>query len=198
MDIRTALKIKTAPSAEPILSAEAKLWLKLDSDTTDDTIVASLIKAARIYCEAITGRALITQTWYYYLDSFPYENFIKLPKPPLQSVTSIKYTDSNGTLTTMSASDYSVDTDSFVGRIVLNYGKSWPVATLATKNPIVIEYICGYGAAGTNVPDDILTGIKVDIADMYQNRQSDISIQNYQHLDTVDRLYSNYQIWDFI
>lgn len=198
MDIRTALKLKTAPAAEPVLLADAKLWMKLDSDTTDDTLITSLIKAARIYCEAITGRALITQTWYYYLDKFPCEDFIKLPKPPLQSVTSIKYTDSLGTQSTMSASDYGVDTDSYVGRIVLNYGKSWPVATLATKNPIVIEYICGYGSAGSSVPDDLITGVKVDITDMYQNRESIVLGQSYNHLDTIDRIYENYRIWDFI
>lgn len=191
-------KIKTAPSAEPILLADAKLWMKVDSDTTDDTLITSLIKAARIYCESITGRTLITQTWYYYLDRFPCENYIKLPKPPLQSVTSVKYTDSGGTLNTLSSSDYSVDTDSNPGRIVLNYGESWPSATLATKNPIVIEYVCGYGAAGTNVPDDLITGMKVDIADMYQNRESFVLGQSYNHLDTIDRLYNNYRIWDFI
>ncbi len=193
-------KLKTAPSAEPILSADAILWMKLDSDTgtADAAIITSLIKTARIYCESITNRALITQTWYAYMDQFPCEDFIKLPKPPLQSVTSIKYTDSDGTQYTFSSSDYSVDTDSEPGRIVLNYGESWPTATLATKNPIVIEFICGYGSAGTSVPDTILTGLKVDIADMYQNRESIMPNSNFKRLPIVDNLYGNYRIWDFI
>ncbi len=56
-------KLKTAPAVEPISTSEAKLHLKLDSDTTDDTLIAALITAAREIIENMTGRALINQTW---------------------------------------------------------------------------------------------------------------------------------------
>ena len=93
---------------------------KYASDATEDTILSALITAARQQIEAITNRALITQTWDAWLDEFPNEDFIPLPFGKLQSVTAgiFTYTDSDGDSTVMvEDDDYLVDTDSDPGRI---------------------------------------------------------------------------------
>ncbi len=59
------------------------------SDTTEDAILSALITAARQQVEAITQRALITQTWDAYLDEFPDKDSIALPFGQLQSVTGV-------------------------------------------------------------------------------------------------------------
>ncbi len=61
--------------------------IKYSSDTTEDTILSALITAARQQVEAITQRALITQTWNAFLDEFPVKDFIVIPFGQLQSVT---------------------------------------------------------------------------------------------------------------
>lgn len=142
-------KIITPPTTEPLTLGEAKQYLRLtDStiyeDTAEDATIAGLIIAAREYCENYTGRALMSQTIEAYLDRFPCGD-IELPRPPLVSVTSVKYKDYTGAETTLTAeTDYIVDVDSPVGQIVLPYGKTWPVAALYTVNPIKIRYIAGY------------------------------------------------------
>lgn len=64
------LKLITPPSVEPVTLAEAKLHARIEIDD-DDTLVTSLIIAARRYCETVLRSALITQTWTLYLDGFP-------------------------------------------------------------------------------------------------------------------------------
>ena len=144
--------------------------LKYSSDATEDAILTSLIKTVRVAVEAFTHRQIITATWDAYLDYFPTANYIALPWGQLQSVASLAYTDSAGTVTPMTATtDYLVDTVSEPGRIVLPYGVSWPSFTAYPVNPIACRFVCGYGAAAA-VPDGIKTAIKMGVADLYAER----------------------------
>ncbi|MFA5706899.1 MAG: hypothetical protein WDA41_11130, partial [Candidatus Neomarinimicrobiota bacterium] len=83
---------KTAPNIEPVTKAEAKIHLRLATTaaeaaayTTEDDLLNRLITVARIQTEQETGRAFMTQTKTRYLDKWPYENYIRIPYPPLQS-----------------------------------------------------------------------------------------------------------------
>ncbi len=107
-----ALVLLTAPTEEPITLDEAKLHLRVEIDD-DDTLILGMIKAAREYAEVVTHRRLITQTWRYYLDSWPEDkDYIEMPFPPLQSISSITYTDCDGVVYTWSvATDSTGDTD---------------------------------------------------------------------------------------
>jgi uncharacterized phiE125 gp8 family phage protein len=141
--------------------------------SSDETTISSLITTARRYAERLCNRAFITQTWYYYPPEFPSGDSILLPYAPLQSVTSTTYYDSSGNTYVLGTNDsvnVTVDTDSEPGRIVLDYGESFPSVTLCTKNPIVIEFIAGYGATATTVPDEIRTWIKAATAWLYEKR----------------------------
>lgn len=138
-------------------------------DVTEDDLISALITAAREYCEGFTGRALAAQTLETYPPRFPCENEIELPCPPLQSVTSVKYTDSDGDETTMTEdTDYIVDTDSPVGRIVLPYAGTWPTETLYTVNPIKIRYVAGY----ETIPRSIKQAMLLLIGHWYANREA--------------------------
>jgi uncharacterized phiE125 gp8 family phage protein len=105
------------------------------------------------------------------LDSFPSERIIKIPLPPLQSVTSIKYYDPEGTETVFPSDDYEVDTYSKPGRISLGYGKSWPSATLRPVNGVIIEFKAGYGDNSDDVPEKVKQAVKVLIGELYEHRE---------------------------
>lgn len=172
-------KIATEPAAEPVLKDDFKLHRRLAIDAAgavaydyEDDTIDGFILSSRKWVEHITGRALITQTWDMYLQWWPSGDFIEIGKPPLQSVTYVKYTDSNDVVTTWSPDEYSVDTDSDPGRIVLNYGCSWPDFTPHPKNPINIRFVAGYGAAGSNVEPDIILAIKLLVGHYYINREN--------------------------
>ena len=170
--------------------------LKESPVSQDETLLSDFITTARQQAEEITGRALITQTWYYYLNDWPGDDFIKLPYAPLASVTSVSYTDTDGTTSTLSSSDYSVDTDSEPGRIVLDYGESWPSVSLAPKNPICVEYVCGYGATSASVPKPILIWIRALITFLYENRTAPVYFGDPFINKFPINLLANYRLWD--
>lgn len=165
-----ALVLVQAPSVEPITLTEAKLHLRVDV-ADDDAFILSLITAARQWCEGFQCRAYITQTWQLWLDNWPEGGEIRIPKPPLQSVSSIKYYGADGAEYVMPSADYLVDTKSEPGRVVLGYGKSWPSITLRPVGAIVIEFVAGYGTA-SSVPEKVKQAIKLLVGHWYAYRET--------------------------
>ncbi len=164
----------TAPVKEPVSVAEAKLQCRVDGDT-EDTLFAIYIAAARAYYERRTSRTIHQTTYEYTLDAFPDEGYIVLPRAtPLISVTSVKYKDSDGSETTMSTSDYIVDTDSTPGRVVLAYGESWPSFTEYPANAVRIRYVAGIETKSPETEADSLVKIPILmlVAAMYENREA--------------------------
>jgi uncharacterized phiE125 gp8 family phage protein len=172
--------------------------IRLTATSVEDDLLTAIIQAAREHVEDITGRALLTQTWDYYLDAFPAEDFIKIPFGNLATVTHIKYTDSDGTQTTMTVTtEYLVETNGEgIGRIVLPYGVSWPSFTAYPSKPIVIRFTCGWTAAAS-IPSKIRTAIKLICTDLYANREGQIlSNLNYQENKAVQKLLASARLWD--
>jgi uncharacterized phiE125 gp8 family phage protein len=143
----------------------------------EDTLLTDNITAVREHVEDITRRALLTQTWRYYLDEFPCENFIKIPFGNLQTVTSIKYKGSDwltaaDDVTLIEGTDYIVETNGEgIGRIVLPYGGVWPSVILYPSNPICIEIVCGWTTA-LLVPYKIKAAMKMLCEDLYNHRDA--------------------------
>ena len=188
-----ALKQITGPTVEPCTAAEAAAFLRL-GNAADLDLVGMMVRAARRVVENETARALLTQTWEYYLDAFPGGDFwslsrplgvrpyhreiftlphqlsIQVPKPPLQSVTWIKYTDPSGAQQTLDPSLYTVDAVTEPARILPVYGQWWPL-TQAVPNAVVVRFVAGYGDTAAAVPEDLVNGLKMLLVHLYQNRQ---------------------------
>jgi uncharacterized phiE125 gp8 family phage protein len=169
-----------------------------DAATAEDDLLEEILSAAREHVEDITRRALLTQTWDYYLDEWPATDFIKLPFGNLASVTSVSWKDTDGTETTLTVTtDYLVETNGEqCGRIVLPYGCTWPSGTLYPSNPIKIRFICGWTAAA-NIPHKIKAACKLIAADLYENREGQtLATMNYQENKTVQRLLASARLFD--
>jgi uncharacterized phiE125 gp8 family phage protein len=143
----------TPPTIEPVTLAEAKLHLKIESSVTaDDSLISTLITAAREWCEGYQNRAYIEQSITLKLDEF--QDIIYLPRSPLISITSIKYLDSNGSEQTLSTSVYEYFTNCEPGEIRLKYAQTWPM-TYGVRHAVRIIYKAGYqittGATSTNI-----------------------------------------------
>ncbi len=171
-----ALTLITPPAVEPISLAEAKAHLRV-AHTDEDSTIAIYIRAAREFVDgpyAFLGRALVTQTWDLTLDEFPL-NEIKIPLPPLQSITTITYDDSTGSAFVMNSADYYVDIASEPGWVVPV--EDWPI-TLDAINSVRIRFVAGY-AANTDSPPDLTANIPFNIkaamlliiGTLYENRE---------------------------
>lgn len=141
-------KVITPVATEPVLLAEARLQCKVDADdTSHDTLLTSLCTAAREFAEHYTGRAMAEQTLEGVLDEFPCEEYIDLPMPPVQSITSIKYTDEDGVEQTLSTDDYALSAYGDSRRVSLTYDSEWP-DTRCDPNAVRVRFVTGYGVSG--------------------------------------------------
>ena len=182
-----SLNRTTDALTEPVTLSEVKLWLKIaTTETTDDDLITSLIKTARIKCEQYTNRSFIDQSWTLRLDCSP--DSICLPKPPLDSVTSINILADDGTTTLQDSDDYQVIPDE--GSVVfLETGNSWTTST-RPFGQMVIVYKSGYGDAAANVPDTIKTVIKQLTAYFYENRE-ETEIPGF-----IESALNNYKVYN--
>jgi len=106
------------------------------------------------------------QSDYYYQGGYgqPYRQSpgIPIPLPPLQSVTSVKYLDSDGVLQTLDPATY-VTQNGAPSHIVLANGASWPsISTL--PGSVIIRFIAGYGDKGSDVPETVRTAITLQVS----------------------------------
>lgn len=189
-----ALKEITPPAEEPITASEAKASPSLRvAVATDDTDIAALIKTARLMAETRTMHALVTQTWELVLDGFPTGGIV-VPMPPIQSVTSIKYIDTDGDEQTLGATLYAVDGDSIPGLIVPAYGETWPTDVRDQVNAVRVRFVAGFGAA-SDVPEDIKSWIKIMVGTLYDNPQAVVVGQTVMSIprNFVDALLDDYR-----
>lgn len=181
-----ALRRTSAPSAEPITAAEVKERGRITT-STHDSYINALISDAREWVENRTNRALITQTWEYVLSGFA--NEIVLPRPNLQSVSSVKYYDTNGDQQTASSDLYQVDTKQEPGRIVIAPGSQWPAVGSGYVEPVTITYVSGFGDVGTDVPEGIRQAMIV-LANFWYDDEAGTDVP-----DGVKRLLDNYVVY---
>lgn len=184
----------TAPAAEPISLAEAKLHARVET-TDDDDLISALIAAAREEAEHKTGRALITQTRDLVLDAFPAAE-IDLRLPDVQAISSVKYIDPDGVEQTLAASAYSLDADSTPCWLLPAYGTDWPT-TLDTANAVRVRFTAGFGATGADVPEPIRAWIKVRMASLYAQREAHVGGISVADMPGrfIDGLLDRYNVW---
>lgn len=163
------IKVITPPAIEPVTLSEAKLDLRVDH-TADDTLIASLIVAARAMQRNGHAVRSSNRTLELSLSAWPADNIIRLPLPPAVSVTSITYYDESNASAVMSASDYIAITDIEPGVITLAKGRTWPTATLRSIAPIRVRYVAGYGTTHMAVPERYKSLIRGLVAIRYENR----------------------------
>lgn len=172
MDVAQVVVI-TPPTEEPVTLTEAKLHMRVDHDE-DDTLIAALVQGAREQVEAMSRRALVTQTLELRLAGWPGSDAILLPRPPLATVTSVKYTDTDNVEQTFASSNYTAHTAPEPGGVWLRSGKGWPSASLAPGPSIAVRYTAGYGAR-TAVPQCYKQAILLLAAHWYEQREAVIT-----------------------
>jgi hypothetical protein len=211
------LTLTTPPATEPVSVATLKNHLRIPSNVTneDATVLPMLITSARMQLETWMGRAFVTQTYTLSLDDWSkWNNFwafytegntffpsagqvptnwwnrpLLLPVAPVQSVSSITYTDPNNVSQTLATSQYVVDTTREPCRIML---LSFPSLNYNTIPRIQIQFTAGY----SSVPVDIQHGILLLAADFFRAREASTEF-SYKELPFGFRnLVNKYRTWE--
>jgi uncharacterized phiE125 gp8 family phage protein len=174
-----ALSIITPPLAEPLVLADVKNHLRIDSDiTSDDTMLTSFITAAREHGETLTGRTFITTVLRLRLDGFAQcglgagggMNVIELERGIVRSIGSIHYLDMQGVQQTLDLATVAQDLDSVPARLTPKFGQVWPIP-VPQIGSVWIDYTAGYGDTAAAVPQVIRQWMLVRVATLYEHRQ---------------------------
>lgn len=149
--IDTTTTLVTAATTYPLDVFTAKQHIRAIDDVEDD-LVQAWIKAAVDEFEMETGRQIMPATWEYWLDAFPSERKIELPRPPLLSVTSVQYINADGDLVDFTdgspaIAQWQVKAPDGVyarrGWIEPLNGVSWPIAR-NESGAVRIQFQAGY------------------------------------------------------
>lgn len=182
----------TPPDAEPVTVDDIKVSARLDASSFDDHLADLLIPGLRREAEHRLGRRLITQTVELVLDAFP-SGAIDLLLPDAQSITSIKYLDSNSVEQTYPDTAYALDRDSAPCRVLLNPDETWP-ATATVPHAVRVRFVVGYGDSPADVPANIRLWIIVHVIQALDNPSGAIAnamqpLLYVDHLLDAERFY---------
>jgi uncharacterized phiE125 gp8 family phage protein len=164
-----AWKVVTPPASEPLTAAQVKLFGRIDG-TDEDDLINDLIKSVRESTELYLGRSLIEQTIQMLMDYWPETYFVELPAPPLMAVNSIALLTQAGSVIAYDSANYFVVTEAIPGQIVTKNGCTPPTNTDRYQAGIRIEYKAGYGSLAANIPQAILTAMKLWAVACYEER----------------------------
>lgn len=143
------LSVVTPATGYAVSVDQAKRQCRVDL-AEDDTDFQSLIKQAAAFVEGeIYGnRTLLLTTFDLPVRDFwcwPECDGLRLPRPPLSSVTSITYYDTAGTSQTLATSYYNVRTPwSQPGRIERKPNVFYPPCQTDRPYPVTIRFVAGY------------------------------------------------------
>jgi uncharacterized phiE125 gp8 family phage protein len=163
-----ALVLTVAPAEEPVTVDDAKAHLRV-GHADEDVLIASLIATSRLQIEAALGLALITQSWTWWLDSWPAGGTLELPLRPVQSVEAVRITGADASVETLAADRYLLDGASLAPRLIAA-GGAWPRPGVVAQG-IEIAFTAGFGSAADAVPAPIRRALLMLVAHWYENRE---------------------------
>ena len=168
-----------------------KVHCRTEDSSDSDTILGVMITAARQWVEKQYQLSLVQRT--YRADIWGFFSVIHLPLPPLSSITSIKYynTDSPQVLTTLDSTAYRHD----LGRSVIYTDTTVTIPGTAVRHDAVqITFVSGFEPStdspqdlAGNVPEAIKSAIKLQAADLFENRETNTQLR-MQELPTTKML----------
>lgn len=218
--MKTSL-VTLAPTAQAVSLSEAKTQLRIDEeDATYNAEIMRQVKAATQWVERRYGISLITQTRKQLQDQlydrYPiYRNFlgpyysrfpVTLLYPPVQSITSFSYYDTDQILRTITE-----NTDYYcAGKMTPTLGaqdieipRMWPASSWPSfkwiPDAIQIVYVAGFGPDSTYVPETIKTAVLMALTNFFENRLEEITGERIAKFEmSIDRIMSSYEIFDHV
>jgi uncharacterized phiE125 gp8 family phage protein len=186
--IAVAYKRTVDPVLAPLTVDEAKQQARIEGDDSN-ALLHGYVAAATDAAEQALNYGLLTQTWRCDLSSWA--DVIHLPMArQLQSVTHVKYYDTDGTLQTLSSSYYTTDTMTRPARLVRAADYSWPsLQADRLTGRIQITYVVGW-TSRDQIPARIVQGIRMYVTYLDADRDG-MDVQAQAALASAERCWSD-------
>src|SRR5690606_18082010 len=154
------------PAEEPVSLAEARAFLKVDADN-EDALITTLIGAARLHVEGVTGKALVAQSWRKVIHAWPESRRVRLPVGPVSAIAAINAVAESGASQEIGLEAFSLDGDMLlVPDVVMGMPR------LQSRQGIEIDYVAGFGDAAEDVPADLRTALLGLVAHWHEHRDT--------------------------
>lgn len=180
----------TAPTALPVTLAEAKAQAVIDQNDVD-TLLNRYIAAAVEKLDGrkgmLCGTCMITQTWKQMHSGFCGAQFL-LDLAPVQSISSVKYYDSDNVLQTLDTSVYRLLQTDEGACVQLGVGQTWPSAYYR-DDAVTIQFVAGYGDAASAVPQGLRHAILTLVAHWFETRETGSLPEDFDVLIDPYRLH---------
>jgi len=185
----TSLDISKATTM-PVTLTEAKRQLRLDEITEDDDHVRTLIYAVSDHIERQYNVALITKTVTEYHSAFPSlaNDPLRLHIAPGIAVTSVHYTNEDGTLTEFDSSKYTTGKGTRDMFLVPKPDYEWPTDAIQKPDAVRVIYTAGYGVDPQSVPPAVRLAILNLVGKFDANREDSVS----EKTTASDRLLASF------
>jgi uncharacterized phiE125 gp8 family phage protein len=186
--------IKTVqPTSEPVTLAEAQLHLRLDTDGSppshpDDTLVQTLISAARENAEQYTGVTIAQAT--YQVKNEVKNDQMSLQTHPVTSVASVTYEDADGETQTVDAADYYVDNFQRPARLVFRSN----APSFDTTVTFTAGYTDGQSPNDYPTPAGVKAAILLMVGNLYENRETVTETESFERPQSATYLLTPHRI----
>jgi uncharacterized phiE125 gp8 family phage protein len=150
-----SLTLTAPPAVEPVSLGEAKAFLRV-AHTDENQLITDLVRASRERVEALTGLALITQSWRETLDAWPARRVsacgqaVRLLRRPLISVEALRIHDRGGFAQLIDPAEYRVEAGE-PGRLIATLPFTLPPPQRLAGG-IEIDFTAGFGSSTNDVP----------------------------------------------
>lgn len=170
------LNLVTAATTLPVTTEELIAELESWADTAENsvTILAKLNEAVS-FLENQTARRFMQSTWLQTFEDWPCDRggklLFKIDLKPLSSVTHVKYYNADGTLTTLSSTEYWTITNSERPCVAFKPTTfSRPILEVGRPEAIEVTFVAGYASASA-VPHNAKLAIKMLAAYWFEQRK---------------------------
>ena len=167
-----AYEVTVAPAEKALELTTVKEYLKIPASVTNhDAILNLMIDIVTQIAEDFTKRDFINRTSTTYRDFFlrrSNRGFL-IRRSKLTTVNSIKYFIDD-VLTTFDSNKFFITKANDYSTIMLKSGEDWPSDTDERADAIEIEFISGFGATASNIPEDLRGAMLQHIAAFFENR----------------------------
>lgn len=161
--------LATAATVEPVTPVDLIEHSRIDAHD-EDVFLGKLLKEAREAVEEIIWRKLIEQTWDQSFDGW--EDPMYLVWAPASSITSITYVDNDDVTQTLGATIYELGDENGLGIVRRQHDQVWPTCR-GHPDDITVKYVCGYGAAASDVPAQLKAAIRIHAAHNWIHREAE-------------------------
>jgi len=189
---------QTIPPANRAIDLElAKGFIHVGHDH-DDELITLMIDAVSNRAEDATHRQLLTATYTMTLDDFPVGRKLKLPKSPIQSVTSINYVDTADVVQPFT--DFALLSDREPGEIFSTLETDMFPNDVMFNRPgaVTIVYVAGYGLLNTDIPAELRQGMLIALRHAYDIRSEigGTASDRFEVPQTTNSIFKSFDIGD--